>query len=154
MQVTYAAVVADSSIREEQVGEICAPLPVGLSCAEILLQLIAEDVMWFPMLISGLFGTDDRAEPKFRIHIFMYGKPAQHNAIPFEVKFHGAISIHLVMGMVNLSDFALYRFFLGIITCLPMFQEAVISVRANTKPPEKPAHAKDTVMLFYESISL
>ena len=43
---------------------------------EILIQLIAENVMRFPMLISGLVGTDDRAESEFRIHIFMYGKRA------------------------------------------------------------------------------
>lgn len=106
------------------------------------------------ILNTRLPAADNRAEPSFMVHVFVYGQTAEAYALPFQIYFHTPISINSLMFMIDGSDFVKHLLFPGMISRLPVFQEVVVSVWHNHELSKKPAHAEDVVIFLNKPISL
>lgn len=71
-----------------------------------------------------------------------------------QVNGHAAVAVYTIMTVVDVPDPLLDILFLGIIILLPVLPVVVISIRADSQPPQKPADAELCMMLFNKSISL
>ena len=154
MQIYNSAVIAYFMICEEQISEIRAPFSIDFICCEILLQLIIEYLMWFSMLISRLFGTDNRTETKRCVHIFMNSCIIVRITFTLQIDFHTPVAVNSIVRMIYFLNLCLDFCFKGIIIRLPVFPVVVISIWAYTQPSKQPANAKFIMIFFNESISL
>lgn len=72
MQVYNRAVVSHFVIRKNRYVKSVHCFLLASSAIELCFILFSRYLMWFPMLISGLFRTNDM-QAEFGIHIFVYG---------------------------------------------------------------------------------
>ena len=154
MQIYNSAVIAYFMICKEKIGEIRAPFSIDFICCEILLQLIIEYLMRFSILISRLFGTDNRTETKLCVHIFMNSCITVRITFTLQIYFHTPIAVNSIVRMIYFLNLCLDFCFKGTIIRLPVFPVVVISILAYTQPSKQPANAKFIMILFNESISL
>lgn len=61
--------------------------------------------MYMSLYISGLLPLDDRNEPQFFVHIFMYGRLAQRNSFSGQEYPHGTMTELSVSIMIDFLDF-------------------------------------------------
>ena len=154
IQVNNAAIVARFPVFQEQIREIRTPLVIRMVCMKLPLQLVFKDFMRFSAPIARFLRADERIQPHFRIHVFMYGNRTIMTAPARQIDRHGPVPCNSVMRMVNFPNQRFSCVFLGIIVRLPVFPVVVISIRADAEPPQQPADAEFSAMLFNQSISL
>lgn len=153
IEVYDGAVVPDISILQEQICEIRTPFLVRPVRMEILFQLIPEHLMWLPGLCPGLFGTDNRMQTLFDVHIFMDGRLAVAVASALQIGPHAAVAVHSAMAVVDFVNLFLGFCFLGIITRLPVFPVVIVGIRTYLQPSQQPADAEFLIMLVNEPVS-
>ena len=146
--------IAYFMICKEQICEIRAPFSIDFICCEILLLLIIEYLMRFSMLISRLLETDNRAETRFCVHIFMNSGITVKITFTLQIDFHTPVAVNSIVRMIYFLNLCLDFGFKGIIICLPVFPIVVIRIGAYTQPSKQPANTKFIMILFNELISL
>lgn len=136
IEVDDSAVVSYISIFQEQIGEICTPFLVWPVRAEVLLQTIFEHFVGFPGLCPRLFGSDDRAQTKFRIHVLMNGCGTACVPLTFQIDRHTAVAVNTVVVVVDILNLLLNLCFSGIIFHFSVFQVVIIAVRIQSQPSQ------------------
>ena len=154
VQVYDGTVIAHISILQEQVCKIRTPFLVWSVCPEILLQTVLEHFVWFPRFCPWLFRTDNGAQAKFRVHIFMDGRGAVVVSLSFQVYRYASIAVHAIMIVVNVQNLLLYLLLLSIIIRLSVLPVVIVGIRTNPKPPQQPTDAEFLTMLLNKSVSL
>ena len=108
IQIYDCTVITYIMVLQKQIGEIRTPFLIWSFSSKILLDFVFKNTVRLAMCIVWLFGTDDRAQPHFRIHIFMNRCRTVNVSSAYKINGHAPITVHTLMCVVNVPDLCLY----------------------------------------------
>ena len=108
IQIYDRTVIAYIVVFQKQIGKMRTPFLIWFFSSKILKKLVSKNAVWFTVYIFRFFPTNDRAQPHFRIHVFMNRCRAVSVSPACQINGHTPVTVYTFVRMVNIPDLRLY----------------------------------------------